>query len=77
MSGTRYLRRIDDPRPASGFELEFGGKKYYLKDDAEKKGAAEITQIGVILGETREQIGGKIEQWLLERRSLFKWLGKD
>jgi hypothetical protein len=76
MSGTRYLRRIDDPRPASGFELEIVGKRYYI-DNAEKKGAAEITQIGVILGETREQIGGKIEQWLLERRSLFKWLGKD
>jgi hypothetical protein len=77
MSGTKSQRRIGDPGPASGFKLQFGEKTVFLKDYSEKKGAAEITQIGVILGETREQIGGKIEQWLLERRSLFKWLGKD
>ena len=75
MSGTGYQRRIDDPRPAAGFRLQFGGKTVFLKGEAEKKGAAEITQIGVILGESREQIGERIERWLLERR-LVSWLGR-
>ena len=77
MSAKKNQRRIDDPRPASGFKLQFGEKVFFLNGYPEKKGAAEIAQIGVVLGETREQIGRKIEQWLLERRSLFKWLGKD
>ena len=78
MTNKRTPKRLDDPRPASGFELRISEqKRIYLVDEAEKKGAAEIAQIGAILGESREQIGENIENWLKEHRRLFKWLGKD
>ena len=78
MTHKRAPKRLDDPGPASGFALRIiEQKRIYLVDEAEKKGVAQIAQIGAILGESRDQIGENIEHWLKEHRRLFKWLGKD
>ncbi len=70
---TKTFRRLDDPRPQSGFRLELpDGRTIYLSRD-EVPGAAQVAQLHQALGASPKEIGNAVVEWLNLRRKTKKF----